>query len=121
MYGIDRRSEQISLGDGSMRQCQFCRRELRADFLFCPFCGKRISPPDGSPIRWYHSRYSIVVALIVLGPFALPLVWSNPRYSATTKLTLTILILAMTAVLVYLLVVLWMMLIQQVRQLTTMY
>ena len=121
MDGTDRHNGQTPLSDDSVRRCDFCRRELSEHFLFCPFCGKRIGPRDGPQRRWYHSQYTVAFALATLGPFALPLVWSNPRYGVITKIVLTVLTLALTALLVYLLVVVFVQLIQQIRQLTNVY
>jgi hypothetical protein len=112
---MDRHSEQISLNSGSSRQCEFCRRELSDGFLFCPFCGRRIGSRDRSQAKWYHSRYGVAFALAALGPFALPVVWSNPRYSIVTKAVITIVTLAVTALLVYLLVIIGARLIRQIE------
>jgi len=119
--GVDKGNGQILLDDGSARRCRFCGRELDEGFLFCPFCGGRIGPRDHSQVRWYHTRYGIAFALVLLGPFALPLVWSNPRYSVATKTTVTILILVLTALLVYLLVAFWFWFVHQIQYLTNAY
>ncbi len=120
MDGTDGSSGRTPLDNGSAR-CKFCRRELREDFLFCPFCGGRIGPRDQSWTKWYHSRWAILLALALLGPFALPIVWSHPRYSVATKTVLTLLTLVLTVLLIYLLVVLWFLLVHQVQQLWNMY
>jgi hypothetical protein len=117
----DRPNGQISLSNGSARQCDFCHRELSEGFLFCPFCGKRISLHNGPQRKWYHSRYAVAFALATLGPFALPLVWSNPRYTVVKKAVITVLTLALTALLVYLLVLVCIQLVQQVRDLMSIY
>jgi len=119
--GIDRRDEQISLSGGSARRCNFCQREVREGFLFCPFCGKRIRPREGSQGRWYHSGYAVALGLATLGPFALPMVWSNPRYTILMKIALTILTLVLTVLLVYILVIACARLVEQFRQLMTAY
>jgi hypothetical protein len=46
--------------------------------------------------KWYHKTYGIVIAIIFLGPFALPLVWKNPRYTTTVKMAVTVVVLVMT-------------------------
>jgi hypothetical protein len=114
-------NDQALPGDSPSRQCDFCRRELREDFLFCPFCGRRISSPDEPRMKWYHSRHAIIFALATLGPFALPLVWSNPRYSVAKKTTITVLTLALTALLVYLLVVVFVQLLHKMQGLMNIY
>lgn len=50
---------------------------------------------DGAPrpSRWYHSVWFVLVMLFfVLGPLALPLLWSSPRFSRAAKWTLTLLL-----------------------------
>ena len=51
-------------------------------------------------IKWYHKTSVLVVALLAVGPLALPLVWSNPRLSKTNKTLLTIAVLVLTYFLV---------------------
>ena len=124
MDGTDSSNGQTSLDDGAVRRCRFCRRELSEGFVFCPFCGGRISPGDRSQVRWYRSRYAAILGLATLPPLALPYIWSNPRYSVTTKTVFTVLILALTALLVFLIclvVVVSIRLVQQIRQLTIPY
>jgi hypothetical protein len=116
-----RHNDQITLSNSSLRQCDFCRRELSEDFLFCPFCGKRISPRNGPQMRWYHSKYAVAIGLATLGPFALPMVWSNPRYSVATKIVLTVVTLAVTALLIYILVIVFLRLAEQVREMMNAY
>jgi hypothetical protein len=119
--GIGRDNERISLSGGSSRHCNYCQRELSESFLFCPYCGKQIRPRDGSQGRWYHSGYAVALGLATLGPFALPMVWSHPRYRVFTKIALTVLILALTVLLTYILVIACIRLVAQIRELTTVY
>ena len=55
------------------------------------------------------------------GPFALPLVWFNPRYTRLDKVVLTLVVLALTIALVCALVFAGIWLIEYVRELTSMY
>ncbi len=100
-----------------MGRCVFCAREFEASFLYCPFCGKRLRPPNRSDVKWYYSRYAVVFGLGTVGPFALPLVWFNPRYTALTKILLTVVILAVTFLLVAALALLYVWLLGMVEQL----
>lgn len=78
----------------------------------CPYCGKELdlqvlltSPTPagaGAKAKWYFSTYCFVIALMCVGPFALPLMWFNPRYKPITKILATVLILAVTVWLYYL-------------------
>ena len=46
--------------------------------------------------KWYHTTSTLVIGLLVVGPFALPLLWINPRYSPAKKLLWTVVVLALT-------------------------
>ena len=41
-------------------------------------------------IRWYYKPVWVVVAILVAGPFALPLVWISPELKKWLKVLLTI-------------------------------
>lgn len=112
---------QEPLSGGSAWRCNFCQREVREGLLLCPFCGRRIGTRSGPQRKWYHSRYALAVSLATLGPFALPMVWSSPRHTTRTKIVLTILVLALTVLLVYILVVVFARLKEQIGQLITPY
>ena len=52
---------------------------------------------------WYYSLgFTLLMLFLVLGPFGLPLVWKNPRFSERLKWFLTALTLAYTGTLVIL-------------------
>ena len=46
--------------------------------------------------KWFFKTSVLVMALLSVGPFALPLLWFNPRYRALTKIIWTALILILT-------------------------
>jgi len=45
------------------------------------------------PDKWYFNTYAYVVIFLCIGPFALPLVWVNPRYDRAKKILITVLTL----------------------------
>ena len=47
-------------------------------------------------VKWYFTKKALVIALLTVGPFALPLLWFNPRYSLMAKLIWTLVILGLT-------------------------
>ena len=43
--------------------------------------------------KWYFKTSVLVIAVVVVGPLALPLLWVNPRYKKSTKIIWTVIIL----------------------------
>ena len=62
--------------------------------------GKREIPmeienPQQRP-KWYQGIVPVFVALIMLGPFGLPLLWKSPCFNLFWKISLTLLMVAAT-------------------------
>jgi hypothetical protein len=72
-------------------RCPKCREAINPADAFCRFCGARQQVTD--PF-YYHPVWILVLALTVLGPFALALVWRSKRMDTTTKAVLAAIIVA---------------------------
>jgi len=50
--------------------------------------------------KWYFKNWSLVISFLCVGPFMLPLVWSNPHLDKKAKIIITAVIVVLTYLLV---------------------
>ena len=51
---------------------------------------------EETPEKWYFQTYVLVIAILCVGPLALPLLWWNPRYSLLLKVIVTVAVIVGT-------------------------
>lgn len=80
--------------------CARCGSSISLTANFCSQCGQSVvdrTPPRDPQAKWYYNVLFVLFLLFfVLGPFALPLVWKNNRFSPTLKWILTLATIAYT-------------------------
>ncbi|MFH0764228.1 MAG: hypothetical protein V1927_04430 [Candidatus Omnitrophota bacterium] len=51
---------------------------------------------EKTKMKWYLTPVWVVIAILMFGPFAIPLVWMSPAFKRWLKATITVLLILFT-------------------------
>ena len=78
--------------------CPKCQKEIDNQDSYCKSCGAEVRTDKPTP--WYfRGWFVILMAFVVLGPLAIPLLWKSPEFSKRAKIILTVVIIIYTLIL----------------------
>lgn len=77
-----------------MKKCPFCAEDIQDDAIKCRYCNEFVKQSNAE--KWYLKSSVLIIAFLCVGPFALPLLWINHKFSLKSKIIWTVIVVLLT-------------------------
>lgn len=72
--------------------------------------------PTHAKIKWYIRPVAVIIAILLIGPFALPFLWTSPAFKRNHKIIITLLVFILSLWLIESLVRLYTVLLNEIQR-----